>query len=117
MRACPRAFQCIRSAFMGPTASARHPFLDRGLQDLAVGVAGQGLQHDVDAHGHLEAGQVLGNVTEKSAADIYYAPHNLAHRQDIIDTRCHDCTITCFLELALAKDALHYLRFLLKGTP
>jgi MoaA/NifB/PqqE/SkfB family radical SAM enzyme len=74
----------------------------------------------LDARGDMQYcmyGQVLGNVIENGAADMYYAPHNLAHRQDIIDTRCHDCTITCFLELALAKDALRYLRFLLRGTP
>ncbi len=74
----------------------------------------------LDARGDMQYcmySRVLGNVTADSAADIYYAPRNLAHRQDIIGTQCRNCTITCFLELALAKDALHYLRFLLGGKP
>jgi MoaA/NifB/PqqE/SkfB family radical SAM enzyme len=74
----------------------------------------------LDALGDMQYcmyGQVLGNVTRNGAADIYYAPPNLANRQEIIDTRCRDCTVTCFLELALAKDALRYLGFLLRGAP
>lgn len=74
----------------------------------------------LDARGDMQYcmySRVLGSVSESGAAQIYYAPHNLAHRQEIIDTRCRNCTITCFLELALAKDALRYLRFLLGGQP
>jgi MoaA/NifB/PqqE/SkfB family radical SAM enzyme len=74
----------------------------------------------LDARGDMQYcmySQVLGNVTETSAAEIYYASRNLAHRQSIIDTKCRNCTITCFLELALAKDALRYARFLLGGKP
>jgi len=74
----------------------------------------------LDARGDMQYcmySRVLGNVTGQSAAEVYYAPDNLAHRQDVINSKCRDCTITCFLELALAKDALRYLRFLLGGQP
>jgi len=74
----------------------------------------------LDARGDMQYcmySQVLGNVTENGAADTYYAPNNLAHRQDVIDCKCDRCTITCFLELALAKDLFRYLLFLLAGSP
>jgi MoaA/NifB/PqqE/SkfB family radical SAM enzyme len=72
----------------------------------------------LDARGDLQYcmySRMLGNVTNESAEAIYYAPQNLAHRQEIITTKCRNCTITCFLELALAKDALKYAGFLLGG--
>ncbi len=70
----------------------------------------------LDARGDLQYcmySRKLGNVRKESAAALYYAPQNLAHRQEIIASKCQNCTITCFLELCLAKDALKYLRFLL----
>ncbi len=57
----------------------------------------------------------LGNLSQHSGQGIYFAPANLAHREEIIATRCPTCTITCFLELALAKDAFKYARFLVGG--
>jgi len=72
----------------------------------------------LDARGDLQYcmySRMLGNVTNESAEAIYYTPQNLAHRQEIIATECRNCTITCFLELALAKDALKYAGFLLGG--
>ncbi len=57
----------------------------------------------------------LGNLSQDGGQDIYFAPANLAHREEIIANRCSTCTITCFLELALAKDASKYVRFLLGG--
>jgi MoaA/NifB/PqqE/SkfB family radical SAM enzyme len=72
----------------------------------------------LDARGDLQYcmyGRTLGNVTDESAQALYTAGKNLAHRQEIIADKCHNCTITCFLELALAKDALKYAGFLLGG--
>jgi len=72
----------------------------------------------LDARGDLHYcmySRMLGNVTKESAEAIYSAPQNLAHRQEIIASKCRNCTITCFLELALAKDALKYMGFLLGG--
>jgi len=74
----------------------------------------------LDARGDLQYcvySRKLGNVAEESAADLYYAPHNLEHRQHLIADECEDCTVTCFLELGLAKDALKYLGFLLGRRP
>jgi MoaA/NifB/PqqE/SkfB family radical SAM enzyme len=74
----------------------------------------------LDARGDLQYcmySRVLGSVKQQSAADVYFAADNLAHRQELIADRCHNCTITCFLELALAKDAFRYARFLLGGQP
>jgi MoaA/NifB/PqqE/SkfB family radical SAM enzyme len=74
----------------------------------------------LDARGDMQYcmySQVIGNVTQNGAADMYYARTNLTHRQDIIETKCRNCTITCFLELALAKNVLRYLHFLLVGSP
>ena len=59
--------------------------------------------------------RVLGNVMNEGAQDLYRAAQNLAHRQEIINNKCRSCTITCFLELGLAKDALKYAGFLLGG--
>jgi MoaA/NifB/PqqE/SkfB family radical SAM enzyme len=59
--------------------------------------------------------RVLGNVREHPASALYFHEENLAHREEIIQSRCRNCTITCFLELGLAKDAMRYGRFLLKG--
>jgi hypothetical protein len=59
----------------------------------------------------------LGNVMQQDASSIYLADSNLAHRQDIVTRRCSRCTITCFLELGLAKDAFRYARFLMGGRP
>ncbi len=72
----------------------------------------------LDGRGDLQYcmySRVLGNVCQRPAEDIYFARENLAHRQDLILTQCQNCTITCFLELALAKDAFNYVRFLIGG--
>jgi MoaA/NifB/PqqE/SkfB family radical SAM enzyme len=74
----------------------------------------------LDARGDLQYcmySRVLGNAKQQNAADVYFAVENLAHRQELIANQCHNCTITCFLELALAKDAFRYARFLLGGQP
>lgn len=70
----------------------------------------------LDSRGDLQYcmySHALGNVGKASAEAIYYAPQNLAHRQEIIANRCSNCTITCFLELGLAKDMFKYTGFLL----
>jgi MoaA/NifB/PqqE/SkfB family radical SAM enzyme len=72
----------------------------------------------LDARGDLQYcmySRTLGNATNESAEALYRAPQNLAHRQEIIANKCGSCTITCFLELGLAKDALKYAEFLLGG--
>ncbi len=72
----------------------------------------------LDARGDLHYcmySRRLGNVGEDGGQDTYCAPANLAHREEIIAQKCPTCTITCFLELALAKDAFKYVRFLLGG--
>ncbi len=74
----------------------------------------------LDARGNLQYcmySRVLGNVKQQSGAGLYFAAENLAHRQELLAGRCRNCTITCFLELALAKDAFRYARFLLGGQP
>jgi len=71
----------------------------------------------LDARGDMQYcmfSHVLGNVRERQAGDIYFAPESLAHRCDVIAHACPRCTITCFLELGLAKQAFKYLRFLLE---
>jgi MoaA/NifB/PqqE/SkfB family radical SAM enzyme len=72
----------------------------------------------LDARGDFQYcmySRTLGNVTDDSAEALYRAPQNLAHRREIIANKCRTCTITCFLELGLAKDALKYAGFLLGG--
>jgi MoaA/NifB/PqqE/SkfB family radical SAM enzyme len=72
----------------------------------------------LDARGDLQYcmySRILGNVQGQSANVLYRAPENLAHRQEIIASKCARCTITCFLELALLKDAFRYMRFLRRG--
>jgi len=72
----------------------------------------------LDARGDMQYcmySRKLGNVATTSAAAMYYNPQNLAHRQEIIANQCQHCTITCFLELGLAKDAFKYTKFLLGG--
>jgi MoaA/NifB/PqqE/SkfB family radical SAM enzyme len=74
----------------------------------------------LDARGDLQYcmySPVLGNVKRQSGAEAYFAAENLGHRRELLANRCRNCTITCFLELALAKDALRYTRFLLGGQP
>ena len=69
----------------------------------------------LDARGEMQYcmfSRVLGNVRERRASDLYFAPENLAHRREIVTRDCRNCTITCFLELGLAKDAFRFLRFL-----
>jgi len=72
----------------------------------------------LDARGDLQYcmyGRILGNLRRQDAASAYFAPQSLAHRDELIAHTCGTCTITCFLEIALAKDALRYIRFLLGG--
>jgi len=74
----------------------------------------------LDARGAMQYcmySHVLGNVREQGAGAIFRAPANLAHRQEIIAQMCRACTITCFLELGLAKDAFRFAGFLLRGLP
>ncbi len=71
----------------------------------------------LDARGDMQYcmfSRPLGNVRQRSARDIFFAPESLAHRRDVIAHACPRCTITCFLELGLAKQAFKYLRFLLE---
>lgn len=72
----------------------------------------------LDARGDMQYcmySRLLGNVRHESPRAMYAEPDNVTHRQEIIATRCARCSITCFLEIGLAKDAFRYLGFLLGG--
>ncbi len=74
----------------------------------------------LDARGDMQycmLSRVLGNVRERQAGEIYFAAESLAHRREILARACRDCTITCFLEVGVAKDACKYVRFLLERGP
>ena len=74
----------------------------------------------IDARGEMQYcvySQVLGNVAKQSALELYTGASNLAHRQEMLARHCATCTMSCFLELGLAKDARRYIRFLLGGLP
>ncbi len=74
----------------------------------------------LDARGDFQwcmHSRVLGNVRQRSATRIYYAPESLAHRRELWAQSCRQCTIGCSITLALAKDAFKYVRFLLGGQP
>ncbi len=74
----------------------------------------------LDARGEMQYcmySRVLGNLRSSGARAIYLDPGNLAHRQELVDQYCAKCTITCFLEIGLAKDALRYLGFVLGRRP
>ena len=120
------------AAFLGQLASQKSPgYLAAYFYADAAAMVGRGksratpcvFQKDafmLDARGDLQYcmySRTLGNVLDHTASDIYYGEDNLAHRQEIIASKCRHCTITCFLELALAKDAFRYARFLAGGLP
>ena len=72
----------------------------------------------LDARGDMQYcmyGHILGNVRNQSAGTLFRAPENMAHRQEIITRQCATCTITCFLEVGLAKDLCRFIGFLLRG--
>lgn len=74
----------------------------------------------LDARGDMQYcmySRLLGNVRHEGPRSIYAAPDNVAHRQEIIASKCAGCSITCFLEIGLAKDAFRYLGFLLGRGP
>jgi len=120
------------AAFFGQLASQKSPgYLPAYFYADAAAMVGRGklrttpcvFQKDafvLDARGDLQYcmySRTLGNVREHGASQIYYRDDNLAHRREIIASKCPHCTITCFLELALAKDAFRYARFLAGGRP
>jgi len=70
----------------------------------------------LDAYGDIYYcmyGQKIGNCLIRSCSDIYFDPKNLAHRKEIIENKCSTCFINCFSSIALGKELIKYIKFLL----
>jgi len=70
----------------------------------------------LDAYGDLYYcmyGNMIGNCLKRSCSDIYFDLQNLAHRREIIRNKCPTCYINCFSSIALGKELIKYIKFLL----
>ncbi len=55
----------------------------------------------------------IGNCFNRSCSSIYYDAKNILERRKLLKERCARCTTSCMLEIAIGKELIKYLDFLL----
>jgi len=63
-----------------------------------------------------ENSDVVGNVREESAADIYFRAASQAHRDSIRDEKCPTCLSPCQMNVSAVKQVVPYVRFLYRAS-
>jgi MoaA/NifB/PqqE/SkfB family radical SAM enzyme len=63
-----------------------------------------------------ENSDVVGNVREESASDIYFRPSSQAHRASIRDEKCPTCLSPCQMNVSAVKQVVPYVRFLYRAS-
>jgi sulfatase maturation enzyme AslB (radical SAM superfamily) len=62
-----------------------------------------------------ENSEVVGNVRETDAEEIYFSPKSQAHRDWIRDEKCPTCLSPCQMNVAAIKQIGPYARFVIKA--
>jgi MoaA/NifB/PqqE/SkfB family radical SAM enzyme len=63
-----------------------------------------------------ENSDVVGNVRQESAADIYFRAASQAHRDLIRDEKCPTCLSPCQMNVSAVKQVMPYVRFLYRAS-
>jgi MoaA/NifB/PqqE/SkfB family radical SAM enzyme len=63
-----------------------------------------------------ENSDVVGNVRDESAADIYFRSASQAHRDSIRDDKCPTCLSPCQMNVSAVKQVAPYVRFLYRAS-
>ena len=64
---------------------------------------------------YCENSDLIGNVLDESAADIYFKAENLAHRATFEDGICSTCLSPCQVNVGAMKQFVPYARFLMRA--
>ncbi len=73
----------------------------------------------LNPHGDLffcETSEVVGNVLDRSAEQIYFDAASQAHRQSIKDDKCPTCLSPCQMNVSAVKQVVPYVKFLYKAS-
>jgi sulfatase maturation enzyme AslB (radical SAM superfamily) len=63
-----------------------------------------------------ENSDVIGNVRDTSAADLYFRAASQAHRRSIRDEKCPTCLSPCQMNVSAVKQVMPYVRFLVRAS-
>ena len=63
-----------------------------------------------------ENSEVVGNVREEGAADIYFRASSQKHRAFIRDEKCPTCLSPCQMNVSAVKQVAPYVRFLYRAS-
>ena len=63
-----------------------------------------------------ENSDVVGNVRDESAAEIYFRANSQAHREAIRDEKCPTCLSPCQMNVSAVKQVVPYVRFLYRAS-
>jgi MoaA/NifB/PqqE/SkfB family radical SAM enzyme len=63
-----------------------------------------------------ENSDVVGNVREESAAEIYFRAASQEHRRRIRDEKCPTCLSPCQMNVSAVKQVVPYVRFLYRAS-
>jgi MoaA/NifB/PqqE/SkfB family radical SAM enzyme len=63
-----------------------------------------------------ENSDVVGNVRDESAAEIYFRAASQAHRDVIRDEKCPTCLSPCQMNVSAVKQVVPYVRFLYRAS-
>jgi MoaA/NifB/PqqE/SkfB family radical SAM enzyme len=56
----------------------------------------------------------IGNVLESASSDLYFAPENLAYRDEVRKAVCPECRMSCLFFVSLRKEVFPFLSFIAK---
>jgi MoaA/NifB/PqqE/SkfB family radical SAM enzyme len=63
-----------------------------------------------------ENSDVVGNVRDESAADVYFRAGSQAHRASVRDEKCPTCLSPCQMNVSAVKQVAPYVRFLFRAS-
>src|ERR687889_2025747 len=63
-----------------------------------------------------ENSEVIGNVLDQDAEELYFGAAGQAHRQYVINEKCPTCLSPCQMNVAAIKQVAPYARFLVRAT-
>ena len=63
-----------------------------------------------------ENSEVVGNVLQRSAEEIYFDAASQAHRESIKNDKCPTCLSPCQMNVSAVKQVVPYVRFLVRAA-
>jgi MoaA/NifB/PqqE/SkfB family radical SAM enzyme len=63
-----------------------------------------------------ENSEVVGNVLQRSAEEIYFDAASQSHRNAIRDTKCPTCLSPCQMNVSAVKQVVPYVKFLVRAS-